>query len=66
MKFKKTRFKGLIIYDGKNFKDKRGFFREVFKKKKLKEICRFYVYLVQKKMFLGACTHKLKTPKENI
>ena len=30
MKYKKTRFKGLVIYSGKDFKDKRGFFRRHF------------------------------------
>ena len=38
MKLKKTKFKDLIIYNGKDFKDKRGFFRELCKKKIIKKI----------------------------
>ena len=34
MKFKNTNINGLIIIKGKNFYDKRGFFKEIFKKKK--------------------------------
>lgn len=34
---KNTKFKGLKIFEGKNFRDKRGFFREIFIKKNLKE-----------------------------
>jgi len=52
MKFTKTRFKGLIIYNGKNFKDKRGFFREVFKKKKIKKDLPFLCLSYSKKNVL--------------
>ena len=36
MKFKNTNINGLIIIKGKNFYDKRGFFKEIFKKKNFK------------------------------
>ena len=52
MKFTKTRFKGLIIYNGKNFKDKRGYFREVFKKKKIKKDLPFLCLSYSKKNVL--------------
>ena len=52
MKFTKTRFKGLIIYNGKNFKDKRGFFREVFKKKEIKKDLPFLCLSYSKKNVL--------------
>ena len=52
MKFTKTRFKGLIIYNGKNFKDKRGFFREIFKKKKIKKDLPFLCLSYSKKNVL--------------
>ena len=31
----KTKFKGLFIYKNKNFKDKRGYFREIIRENKL-------------------------------
>ncbi len=36
MKIENTKFKGLKIYKGKIFYDKRGFFREIYQKRKLK------------------------------
>ena len=33
VKIKKTKFKGLLIFKKVNFKDKRGYFLELFKKK---------------------------------
>ena len=36
MKIKKTKFKGLKVVKGKIFYDNRGFFKEIFKKKKFK------------------------------
>ena len=36
MRLKNTKIKGLKIMEGKNFFDSRGFFREIFIKKKVK------------------------------
>ena len=63
MKFKKTRFKGLIIYDGKNFKDKRGFFREVFKKKEIKRDLPFLCLSCSKKNVLRGLHAQTKNPQ---
>ena len=37
VKIKKTKFKGLLIFEKVNFKDKRGYFLELFKKKIIKK-----------------------------
>jgi dTDP-4-dehydrorhamnose 3,5-epimerase len=37
VKVKKTKFKGLLIFEKINFKDKRGYFLELFKKKIVKK-----------------------------
>ena len=37
MRFHKTKFKGLEVIEGKIFYDPRGYFREVYEKKKLKK-----------------------------
>jgi len=49
MKLKKTKFKDLIIYNGKDFKDKRGFFRELCKKKIIKKDLPFLCLSYSKK-----------------
>ena len=37
MKIIKTKIKDLVIYNKKTFKDKRGYFKELLKEKKLKK-----------------------------
>ena len=39
----KTKFKGLFIYKNKNFKDKRGYFREIIRENKLSKKFPFLV-----------------------
>ena len=51
MKIINTKISGLKIIQSKNYYDPRGYFREVFKKNKIKKILSLDVYLNQKKMF---------------
>ena len=63
MKYKKTRFKGLVIYSGKDFKDKRGFFREIFKKIKIKKELPFLCLSYTKKNVLRGLHMQTKNPQ---
>ena len=63
MKYKKTRFKGLVIYSGKDFKDKRGFFREIFKKIKIKKDLPFLCLSYSKKNVLRGLHMQTKNPQ---
>jgi len=45
----KTKFKDLFIYKNKSFKDKRGYFKELFKEKKIKKKLPFTVMSYSKK-----------------
>ena len=51
MDFIKTRFKGLVVYKGKSFRDNRGFFREVFLNKIVKKELPFLSLSYSKKTF---------------
>ena len=68
MKILKTNFKGLKIIDSKKFKDARGEFREIFRKKFASEKKKFIFtcYSRSKKMFLEVCIYKNLMLKENI
>ena len=46
---KKTKFKGLIIIKNKTFKDKRGYFKELFREKEINEKFPFIVMSQSKK-----------------
>ena len=50
MHIEKTKLKGLIILRSEIHKDKRGFFKEINKKKFLKKILFLIVYLNQKEI----------------
>ena len=63
MKFKKTKFKDLIIYNGKDFKDKRGFFRELCKKKIIKKDLPFLCLSYSKKNVLRGLHIQKKNPQ---
>jgi len=63
MKFTKTRFKDLIVYNGKDFKDDRGFFREVFEKKKIKKELPFLCLSYSKKNILRGLHTQTKNPQ---
>lgn len=47
MKFEKTRFKGLILISHRVFKDKRGFFKESFKKNNLEKVLNYEINFCQ-------------------
>ena len=51
MKIIKTKFKDLIIYNKKTFKDKRGYFRELFLQKHFNSKFPFDVMSYSKKMY---------------
>ena len=57
MKLIKTKFKGLVIYKKNTYKDKRGYFRELFLNKQIQEKFPFDVCLIQKKMFYEDFTY---------
>jgi len=63
MKFTKTRFKDLIVYNGARFKDNRGFFREVFLKKKIKKELPFLCLSYSKKHILRGLHTQTKNPQ---
>ena len=63
MKLKKTKFKDLIIYNGKDFKDKRGFFRELCKKKIIKKDLPFLCLSYSKKNVLRGLHIQTKNPQ---
>ena len=49
MKIKKTKFKGLLIFESKKFNDNRGYFREVLLEKTVKRKFKFNVVSMSKK-----------------
>ena len=50
MKIKQTKFKDLLVFNSKNFHDKRGFFRELAIQKLIKKKLVFTVVSKSKKM----------------
>lgn len=52
MKKIKTEFKGLLVFENKNYKDSRGYLREIYKKSFLKKNLCFDYYSVSKKNVL--------------
>ena len=63
MDFIKTRFKGLVVYKGKSFKDNRGFFREVFLNKIVKKELPFLSLSYSKKNVLRGLHTQTKNPQ---
>ena len=67
MKVLSTRFQGLKLIRGKNFYDKKGYFREILKKNLLKKKNLYFgVYLNPKKMFLEDFIYKQNLNKLNL
>jgi len=66
MKIKKTKFKDLLIFNSKNFFDKRGLFRELAIQKFLKEKLVFTVVSKSKKNVLRGLHMQKKINKANI
>ena len=63
MDFIKTRFKGLVVYKGKSFRDNRGFFREVFLNKIVKKELPFLSLSYSKKNVLRGLHTQTKNPQ---
>ena len=59
----KTKFNGLVIYKRKNFKDTRGFFRELFIQKQLKKKFVFDYLSLSKKNVIRGLHLQLKNPQ---
>ena len=67
MKVRNTKFEGLKIIEGKNYYDTRGFFREIFVKKKLAiHNPIFWCMSNRKKMSYEDFTCKLTIAKKNL
>jgi dTDP-4-dehydrorhamnose 3,5-epimerase len=59
----KNKFSGLIFYKRETFKDKRGYFRELFQEKVLKKKFVFDYYSLSKKNVLRGIHLQLKNPQ---
>ncbi len=66
MKIIKTKFKDLLIYDKKTFKDKRGYFRELYIQKHFKTKFPFDVMSFSKKNVLRGLHLQLKNPQAKL
>ena len=66
MKIIKTKFKDLIIYKKESYRDKRGYFRELFLDKKVKEKFPFDVMSLSKKNVLRGLHVQTKKPQGKI
>tara|TARA_Y100000996_G_scaffold349179_1_gene287891 strand:- start:46 stop:570 length:525 start_codon:yes stop_codon:yes gene_type:complete len=66
MKIIKTKFKDLIIYEKETFKDKRGYFRELFLQKYFKENFPFDVMSFSKKNVLRGLHLQLKKSQSKL
>ena len=66
MKIIKTKFKDLLIYQKETFKDKRGYFRELYLQKHFKEKFSFDVMSFSKKNVLRGLHSQLKNPQAKL
>ena len=66
MKIIKTKFKDLLIYDKKTFRDKRGYFRELYIKKHFKTKFPFDVMSFSKKNVLRGLHLQTKNPQAKL
>tara|TARA_B100002051_G_C16669789_1_gene603835 strand:- start:674 stop:1198 length:525 start_codon:yes stop_codon:yes gene_type:complete len=66
MKIIKTKFKDLLIYDKKTFKDKRGYFRELYLQKNFKTKFPFDVMSYSKKNVLRGLHLQLNNPQAKL
>ena len=62
-KITKTKFKDLLIFEGKNYKDQRGFLREVFLQNMVKKKIIFNILSVSKKNVLRGLHFQKKKPQ---
>ena len=63
---KKSKFKDLIIINNTSFKDKRGYFKELLKEKKIKKRFPFLVMSFSKKNVIRGLHAQKKILKENL
>ena len=66
MKIIKTKFKDLLIYDKKSFRDKRGYFRELYVEKHFKTKFPFDVMSYSKQYVLRGLHLQLKNPQAKL
>ena len=66
MKLKKTKFKGLLIYDKDTFNDNRGYFREIFLQKQFKTKFPFDALSYSKKNVLRGLHLQLKNSQAKL
>ena len=66
MKIVKTKFKGLKLFTANLYSDKRGYLREIFKKKHLDKDLIFHYFAKSKKMYLEVFIFKLEISKKNL
>tara|TARA_B100001996_G_C18306166_1_gene456691 strand:- start:46 stop:567 length:522 start_codon:yes stop_codon:yes gene_type:complete len=63
MKFKKTRFKDLLVFNDNDYKDKRGFFRVMYEKREIKKELPFLCFSYSKKNVLRGLHTQTKNPQ---
>tara|TARA_Y100001970_G_C13515986_1_gene500685 strand:- start:1 stop:537 length:537 start_codon:yes stop_codon:yes gene_type:complete len=66
MKKYKTKFKDLFVYKSKKFKDKRGFLREIYIKKKIGKNLKFAIVSSSKKNVVRGLHFQIKQPQEKL
>lgn len=66
MKKIKTEFKGLLVFENKNYKDSRGYLREIYKKSFLKKNLCFDYYSVSKKNVLRGMHFQIDKQQEKL
>ena len=66
MKIYLTKFKDLILIKSKNFKDKRGFLREIFLEKFIKKRFKFFLISSSKKNVFRGLHFQLKKPQGKV
>ena len=65
MKIKSTNFKNLKIIQSKNHEDSRGFFKELWLKKKIKFNCKFTAISCSKKNVIRVLHYQNKKKQSN-
>ena len=63
IKIKKSKFKDLMIIEGKLFNDSRGYLREILLEKKIKKKFRFHIISKSKKNVLRGLHFQFKKPQ---
>ena len=64
MKKKKTKFRGLLIFEGDKHRDKRGYLREVFLEKKLNKKIKFSIVSCSNKNVLRGMNYQTTNPQD--